>query len=100
MKLVDRNAGNPDSYEELLEAMKHFDPASGGKIRVDEMRWIMSAIGDKMDETEVDTMIKDLDDDGFIKVESYAKTCFKIPLEDKEPKAKGKGDGGKKKKKK
>ena len=45
-------------------------------------------------------MVKELDEDGFIKVESYAKTCFKIPLADKEPKAKGgKGDGKKKKKK-
>ena len=100
MKLVDRRAGNPDSYEELLEACKHFDPAGGGKIRVDEMRLICSALGDKMDEALVDDMVKELDIEGFIKVESYSKTCFKMPLEEKEGKEKkGKGDGKKKKKK-
>ena len=25
MKLVDRRAGNPDTYEELLEGLLHFD---------------------------------------------------------------------------
>ena len=50
MKLVDRRAGNPDTYEELYEAMKHFDPHSGGKVRIDEMRLIMSALGEKVDE--------------------------------------------------
>ena len=104
MKLVDRNAGNPDTYEELLEAMKHFDTSGTGKIQIDEMRLIMSALGDKVDEGQVDEMVNDLDGKektGFITVEAYAKTCFKIPLEEKGEKAKGgKGDGGKKKKKK
>ena len=65
------------------------------------MRLIMSALGEKVDEAITDEMVKELDNDGFIKVDEYAKTCFKIPLAPKEGKEKkGKGDGKKKKKKK
>ncbi len=67
MKLVDRNAGNPDSYEELLEAMKHFDPASGGKIRVDGEGWVLGAVGDKRDGKAVGPLNKKLRGQGSIK---------------------------------
>ena len=44
--LLHRNNSHGEDLSKNVEAMKHFDPASGIKIRVDEMRWIMSAIGD------------------------------------------------------
>ena len=98
MKLVDRRAGNPDSYEELWEALKHFDKSGTGKIEVPEFRLILASMGEKMDENVVDEVVKELEVDGLINIENYAKTCFKIPLEGKEPKGKKEG-GGKKKKK-
>ena len=97
MKIIDSRAGNPDSYEELWEALKHFDKSGSGKIEVPEFRLILASMGEPIDENLVDDVIKELEIDGLINIEHYAKTCFKIPLEDKP--AKEKKAGGKKKKK-
>ena len=64
MKLVDRRAGNPDSYEELYESLKQFDKNGNGKIDVPEFRLILASFGEKMDEGIVDDVIKELDQDG------------------------------------
>ena len=82
--------------------MKHFDKDCDGKIPVPELRLILSALGDRMDEALADEIEKELDKEktGFIGIESYSKMCFGIkedkPKDDKAKKA----EGGKKKKKK
>ena len=99
---MDERKANPDTYDELLEAMKHFDKDCDGKIPVPELRLILSALGDRMDEALADEIEKELDKEktGFIGIESYSKMCFGIkedkPKDDKAKKA----EGGKKKKKK
>ena len=69
------------------------------------MRFILSKLGDHMDENIGDDVIKLLDSDntGFINAAEYSKLCFGIKDDSaKKGKGKGKGDGkkGKKKKKK
>ena len=79
-RIVDRRMKDPDTYEELLEALKIFDKDKTGRIPVPEMRYIMSRLGDTMDEETVDEMIYELDpqETGSISIQDYGKVCFNI----------------------
>ena len=107
-RIVDRRQRDPDTYEELVQALKVFDKEGTGKIAVSEMRYIMSRLGDPMDEETVDDMICELDpnDLGFISLTDYGKVCFNMKDAGKDgdgPGGKGNQDykhGGAKKKKK
>ena len=90
--------------EELVEAMKLFDNDKDGKLLVPELRWAMTRLGEMMDESIVDEMIKEIDPEkkGIIDILEFSKHCFNI--KDKPPAVatgkkddKGKGTKGKKK---
>ena len=49
-KLVDQKMWDPDTLEQLIEALKCFDDDQDGKIAVPEMRWAMTALGEEMDD--------------------------------------------------
>ena len=70
----------PDTIEELIEAMKILDKNKDGQILVPELRYAMSKLGDCMDEPAVDDMIKEVDGDnkGFVDIMEFAKCCFAI----------------------
>ena len=70
----------PDTIEELIEAMKILDKSKDGQILVPELRYAMSKLGDCMDEPAVDDMIKEVDGDnkGFVDIMDFAKCCFAI----------------------
>ena len=84
--IVDRKVLEPDTIEELIEAMKVFDYNRDGTIAVPELRWAMTKLGDCLDEISVDEMIKEIDNEnkGFVNIIDFAKICFNI----KEKKAK------------
>ncbi len=92
--------GDPDTIDELIEAMKLFDHDQDGKITVSEFRWFMCKIGDPMDETAVDLIVKEVDPEatGFIDIMSWSKLNFGVKEEKpKEEKKDAKAPAKKKK---
>ena len=86
----------PDTIEELIEAMKLLDPEKTGLIPVKELRWAMTKLGDCLEETMVDDMVKDLESDAnkdYVDIHDFATFCVtgKAVKKDKD-------DDGKKKK--
>ena len=64
-----------DSEEEILEAFKVFDKDGNGFISAAELRHIMTNLGEKLTDEEVDEMIReaDIDGDGQINYEEFVK---------------------------
>merc|ERR1740139_786254 len=60
-RIVDRRMKDPDTYEELLEALKIFDKDKTGRIPVPEMSY-------ELDPQET----------GSISIQDYGKVCFNI----------------------
>ena len=84
--MVNQRILEPDTIEELIEAMKILDTNRDGTIATNELRWAMTKLGDAMDEASVDEMLKEIDGDkGYVDILEYAKVCFNI----KEKKGKG-----------
>merc|ERR1712224_503705 len=53
-----------DSEEEILEAFKVFDKDGNGFISAAELRHIMTNLGEKLTDEEIDEMIREADIDG------------------------------------
>merc|ERR1712072_1355531 len=53
-----------DSEEELIEAFKVFDKDGNGFISAAELRHVMTNLGEKLIDEEVDEMIREADVDG------------------------------------
>lgn len=64
LTLMARRMKAKDSETEILEAFKVFDKDGSGKISVTELREVMTSLGEKLTEGEVEEMIKDADIDG------------------------------------
>ena len=64
-----------DSEEELKEAFKVFDKDGNGFISASELRHVMTNLGEKLTDEEVDEMIReaDVDGDGQINYEEFVK---------------------------
>merc|ERR1711884_448484 len=61
--------------EELIEAFKVFDRDGNGFISAAELRHVMTNLGEKLTDEEVDEMIReaDVDGDGQINYEEFVK---------------------------
>merc|ERR1711862_89291 len=64
LNLMARKMKDADSEEELMEAFKVFDKDGNGFISAAELRHVMTNLGEKLTEDEVDEMIKEADFDG------------------------------------
>jgi len=53
-----------DSEEEIREAFRVFDKDGNGFISADELRHVMTSLGEKLTDEEVDEMIREADIDG------------------------------------
>ena len=53
-----------DSEEELKDAFNIFDRDGNGLISPDELRCVMTNLGEKLTDEEVEEMIKEADKDG------------------------------------
>ena len=75
LTMMAKKMKNNDSEEEILEAFKVFDRDGNGFISAAELRHIMTNLGEKMSDSEVDDMIReaDLDGDGQINYEEFVK---------------------------
>jgi calmodulin len=64
-----------DSEEEILEAFKVFDKNGNGYISPAELRQVLTSLGEKLSDEEVDEMVReaDIDGDGQINYEEFLK---------------------------
>ncbi|XP_052071036.1 calmodulin-A-like isoform X1 [Mytilus californianus] len=79
--MMARKMKDTDSEEELREAFRVFDKDGNGFISAAELRHVMTNLGEKLTDEEVDEMIKeaDLDGDGLVNYEDfmeYARTIL------------------------
>lgn len=76
--MMARKMKDTDSEEELREAFRVFDKDGNGFISAAELRHVMTNLGEKLTDEEVDEMIKeaDLDGDGLVNYEG----TFQIPI--------------------
>ena len=80
LTMMARKMKDTDSEEEILEAFKVFDKDGNGFISAAELRHIMTNLGEKLTDEEVDEMIReaDIDGDGQINYEEFVKMIYKI----------------------
>ena len=79
--IVNEKEEEPDTMEELIEAIKLLDPHGEGMIPVPELRWAMTQLGDPMEETLVDDMIKEVESDenkGYVNITDFAFATLNI----------------------
>lgn len=75
LTLMARKMKDTDTEEELIEAFKVFDRDGNGFISAAELRHVMTNLGEKLTDEEVDEMIReaDVDGDGQINYEEFVK---------------------------
>ena len=75
VRLMVSKARNQDSEEELKEAFKVFDRNGDGTVNAAELRHVLTHIGEKLDEDEVDDLLReaDIDAEGQIKYADFVK---------------------------
>merc|ERR1719188_2394336 len=75
LSLMSRKMKDTDTEEELIEAFKVFDRDCDGFISAAELRHVMTNLGEKLTDEEVDEMIReaDVDGDGQINYEEFVK---------------------------
>ncbi|PSC76513.1 calmodulin [Micractinium conductrix] len=64
IQLMTRKMKDTDSEAELMEAFKVFDKDGNGFISAAELRHVMTNLGEKLTDEEVDEMIREADTDG------------------------------------
>ena len=62
--MMARKMKDTDSEEEIREAFKVFDRDNNGFISAAELRHVITSIGEKLSDDEVDEMIREADQDG------------------------------------
>lgn len=71
LQMMSKKMKDADSEDELREAFRVFDKNNDGLISSNELRHVMTSLGERLSEEEVDDMIKeaDLDGDGQVNYE-------------------------------
>ncbi|XP_073366923.1 calmodulin-3 isoform X2 [Aegilops tauschii subsp. strangulata] len=75
LNLMARKMKDTDSEEELKEAFRVFDKDQNGFISAAELRQVMTNLGEKLSEEEVEEMVReaDVDGDGQINYDEFVK---------------------------
>merc|ERR1712048_1157190 len=75
LSLMARKMKDTDTEEELIEAFKVFDRDGNGFISAAELRHVMTNLGEKLTDEEVDEMIReaDVDGDGQVNYDEFVK---------------------------
>jgi len=78
LNLMARKMKDADSEEELKEAFRVFDKDQNGFISAAELRHVMTNLGEKLTDEEVDEMIReaDVDGDGQINYDEFVKVMM------------------------
>lgn len=76
--MMARKMKDTDSEEEIREAFRVFDKDGNGFISAAELRHVMTNLGEKLTDEEVDEMIReaDIDGDGQVNYEGNIKIHF------------------------
>mgnify|MGYP003710829761 CR=1 FL=1 len=82
LTMMARKMKDTDSEEEIKEAFKVFDKDGNGFISAAELRHVMTNLGEKLTDEEVDEMIReaDVDGDGQINYEEFVKMLMASPF--------------------
>lgn len=78
LTMMARKMKDTDSEEEIREAFKVFDRDNNGFISAAELRHVMTSIGEKLTDDEVDEMIREADQDGDGRIDCAF--AFFLPL--------------------
>ena len=75
LELFARKMKDPDTEEDLIEAFKIFDKDGNGVISAQELRHVMTTLGERLTEDEADEMIReaDIDGDGYINYHEFVR---------------------------
>lgn len=75
VEMMAKKMKDTDSEEEIREAFKVFDKDGSGYIDSSELRQVMTTLGEKLTDEEVDEMIQeaDIDGDGQVNYEEFVK---------------------------
>ena len=75
LNLMAKKMQDTDTEDDLREAFKVFDKDNDGYILAAELRHVLTSIGEKLTDEEVDEMIKeaDIDGDGQINYDEFVK---------------------------
>ncbi|KAF5310128.1 hypothetical protein D9619_010372 [Psilocybe cf. subviscida] len=75
LTMMARKMRDTDSEEEIKEAFKVFDKDGNGRISAAELRHVMTNLGEKLTDQEVDEMIReaDVNGDGEIQYDEFVK---------------------------
>ncbi|KAG1725881.1 uncharacterized protein EDB91DRAFT_1086957 [Suillus paluster] len=78
LTMMARKMRDTDSEDEIKEAFKVFDKDGNGYINAAELRHVMTNLGEKLTDGEVDEMIReaDVDGDGQINYDEFVKVSF------------------------
>ena len=74
LTMMARKMKDTDSEEEIREAFKVFDSDNTGFISPAELRHVLTSIGEKLTDDEVDEMIREADQDGDDRID-----CMLLP---------------------
>ena len=77
--MMARKMKDTDSEEEIREAFKVFDRDNNGFISSAELRHVMTSIGEKLTDDEVDEMIREADQDGDGKIDCKLSSARCMP---------------------
>nr|AAC68889.1 VU91A calmodulin [synthetic construct] len=73
LNLMARKMKDTDSEEELKEAFKVFDKNGDGLISAAELKHVLTSIGEKLTDAEVDDMLREVSDgSGEINIQQFA----------------------------
>jgi calmodulin len=75
VSLMKKGTDEVDFEKELIDAFRVFDREGSGVISTQELRLIMTSLGEKLTEDEIDAMIyeADIDGDGYINYHDFVK---------------------------
>ncbi|KAF9028904.1 hypothetical protein BDZ89DRAFT_744122 [Hymenopellis radicata] len=79
LTMMARKMRDTDSEEEIKEAFKVFDKDGNGFISAAELRHVMTNLGEKLSDNEVDEMIREADVDGDGQICYEGKECYSYP---------------------
>ncbi|MGH0160662.1 UNVERIFIED_CONTAM: hypothetical protein FKN15_041131 [Acipenser sinensis] len=81
LTMMARKMKDTDSEEEIREAFRVFDKDGNGYISAAELRHVMTNLGEKLTDEEVDEMIReaDIDGDGQVNYEAFYPSGVQIP---------------------